>query len=123
MKRLINLSVFASFAWSLYLVIGVVLDADYALTRAAGGQFDSFPIYLRFLYLINLAVIVWQVAVFLRLVQNKVVKPNWTLRVFVIVGALGTLANGISRSANERWNVIPLLITTLTFWNYQRKRK
>ena len=123
MKRLINLSVFASFAWSLYLVIGVVLDADYALTRAAGGQFDSFPMYLRFLYLINLAVIVWQVAVFLRLVQNKVVKPNWTLRVFVIVGALGTLANGISRSANERCNVIPLLITTLTFWNYQRKRK
>ena len=123
MKRLINLSVFASFAWSLYLVIGVVLDADYALTRAAGGQFDSFPMYLRFLYLINLAVIVWQVAVFLRLVQNKVVKPNWTLKVFVIVGALGTLANGISRSANERWNVIPLLITTLTFWNYQRKRK
>jgi hypothetical protein len=123
MKRLINLSVFASFAWSLYLVIGVVLDADYALTRAAGGQFDSFPMYLRFLYLINLAVIVWQVAVFLRLVQNKVVKPNWTLRVFVIVGALGTLANGISRSANERWNVIPLLIMTLTFWNYQRKRK
>ena len=123
MKRLINLSVFASFAWSLYLVIGVVLDADYALTRAAGGQFDSFPMYLRFLYLINLAVIVWQVAVFLRLVQNKVVKPNWTLRVFVIVGALGTLANGISRSANERWNVIPLLIITLTFWNYQRKRK
>ena len=123
MKRLINLSVFASFAWSLYLVIGVVLDADYALTRAAGGQFDSFPMYLRFLYLINLAVIVWQVAVFLRLVQNKVVKPNWTLRVFVIVGALGALANGISRSANERWNVIPLLITTLTFWNYQRKRK
>lgn len=123
MKRLINLSVFASFAWSLYLVIGVVLDADYASTRAAGGQFDSFPMYLRFLYLINLAVIIWQVSVFLRLVQNKVVKPDWTLRVFVIVGALGTLANGISRSANERWNVIPLLITTLTFWNYLRNRK
>lgn len=123
MKRLINLSVFASFAWSLYLVIGVVLDADYALTRAAGGQFESFPMYLRYLYLINLAVIFWQVSVFLRLVQNKDVKPDWTLRVFVIVGALGTLANGISRSANERWNVIPFLITTLTFWNYKRKRK
>ena len=123
MKRLINLSVFASFTWSLYLVMGVVLDADYALTRAAGGQFDSFPMYLRFLYLINLAVIVWQVSVFLQLLQNKVVKPDWTLRIFVIVGALGTLANGISRSANERWNVIPLLITTLTFWKYHRKRK
>ena len=123
MKRLINLSVFASFTWILYLVMGVVLDADYALTRAAGGQFDSFPMYLRFLYLINLAVIFWQVSVFLQLLQNKVVKPDWTLRIFVIVGALGTLANGISRSANERWNVIPLLITTLTFWKYHRKRK
>lgn len=123
MKRLINLSVFASFTWILYLVMGVVLDADYALTRAAGGQFDSFPMYLRFLYLINLAVIVWQVSVFLQLIQNKVVKPDWTLRIFVIVGALGTLANGISRSAYERWNVIPLSITTLTFWNYHRKRK
>lgn len=123
MKRLINLSVFASFTWSLYLVMGVVFDADYALTRAAGGQFDSFPMYLRFLYLINLAVIVWQVSVFLQLIQNKVVKPDWTLRIFVIVGALGTLANGISRSAYERWNVIPLSITTLTFWNYHRKRK
>ena len=121
MKKLIPALVFASFAWSLYLVLGVVLGADYALTRAAGGQFDSFPTYLRFLYLINTAVILWQVIVYMRLLQNKGIKPVWTLKVFVILGALGTLANAASRSADERWNVIPMLITTITFWRYSKK--
>ena len=123
MKKLIPALVFASFAWSLYLVVGVVLGADYALTRAAGGQFDSFPTYLRLLYLLNTAVIVWQVVVFTRLLQNKAIKPVWTLKVFVILGALGTLANAASRSADERWNAIPMLITTIVFWNYRKKIK
>ena len=121
MKKLIPALVFASFAWSLYLVVGVVLGADYALTRAAGGQFDSFPTYLRLLYLLNTAVIVWQFIVYVRLLQNKAIKPVWTLKVFVILGALGTLANAASRSSDERWNVIPMLITTLTFWRYSKK--
>ena len=120
MKKLIPALVFSSFAWSLYLVVGVVLGADYALTRAAGGQFDSFPTYLRILYLINTVVIVWQVVVYMRLLQNKAIKPVWTLKAFVILGAIGTLANAASRSADERWNVIPMLITTLTFWRYLR---
>ena len=123
MKKIIPALVFASFAWSLYLVVGVVLGADYALTRAAGGQFDSFPTYLRFLYLINTAVIVWQVIVYMRLLQNKAIKPVWTLKVFVILGVLGTLANAASRSADERWNVIPMLITTIVFLNYRKKIK
>lgn len=123
MKKLISALVFASFAWSLYLVLGVVLGADYALSRAAGGQFDSFPTYLRFLYLLNTAVILWQVIVYVRLIQNKAIQPVWTLRVFVILGALGTLANAASRSADERWNAIPMLITTIVFWNYRKKIK
>ena len=121
MKKLIPALVFASFAWSLYLVLGVVLGADYALSRAAGGQFDSFPTYLRFLYLLNTAVILWQVIVYVRLIQNKAIQPVWTLRVFVILGALGTLANAASRSSDERWNVIPMLITTIAFWTYSKK--
>ena len=121
MKKLIPALIFASFAWSLYLVVGVVIGADYALTRAAGGQFDSFPTYLRFLYLINTSLIVWQVIFYLRLLQNKAIKPARMLKVFVILGALGTLANAASRSADERWNVIPMLITTITFWRYSKK--
>lgn len=123
MKKLIPALVYASFAWSLYLVVGVVLGANYALTRAAGGQFDSFPTYLRFLYLLITAVILWQVIVYVRLLQNKAIQPVWTLRVFVILGALGTLANAASRSADERWNAIPMLITTIVFWHYRKKIK
>ena len=120
MKKLIPALVFASFAWSLYLVVGVVLGADYALTRAAGGQFDSFPTYLRILYLINTVVIVWQVVVYMRLLQNKAIKPVWTLKAFVILGAIGTLANAASRSADERWNVIPALIIAYGFWSARK---
>ena len=122
MKKItFEISVLISFAWSLYLVIGVILGADYALTRAAGGQFDAFPTYLRFLYLINAAVIIWQIDIFIKLIQGKKVKPVWPLKAFVIIGVLGTLANGASRSANERWNVIPLLITTFAFWQFDKK--
>lgn len=122
-KNSLVVAVFASFAWSLFLVIGVVLGADYALTRAAGGQFDSFPTYLRFLYLINTAVIIWQVVVYFRILRNKAIKPAWSLKLFVILGVLGTLANASSRSADERWNVIPLLITTFAFYRIMKSNK
>ena len=114
-------AVFASFAWSLYLVVGVVFGADYALTRAAGGQFASFPTYIRFIYLINTAFIIWQTIVYIRLLQKKSIKPIWSLKLFIILGILGTIANATSGSSDERFNVIPLLITTLVFWNNRNK--
>jgi len=41
MKRLFSTAVLLSFIWNLILLIGVVLNMDYALPRAAGGQFES----------------------------------------------------------------------------------
>ena len=120
-NKILITAVFASFAWSFYLVVGVVFGTDYALTRAAGGPFESFPTYLRFLYLINTAFIIWQTIVYIRLLQNKSIKPIWSLKLFIILGILGTIANAASRSSAERWNVIPLLITTLVFWNNRNK--
>ena len=78
MKRLFKISVIASFLWNLYLVIGVMLGADYALERAAGGQFDSFPTYIRFLYLLNTAIILWQLIIYLQIVKKSIIKPAWT---------------------------------------------
>ena len=123
LKRFFNITVFASFLWNLYLVIGVMLGADYALARAAGGQFDSFPTYIRFLYLLNTAVILWQLIVYLQIVKKSVIKPAWTLKVFVIMGVLGIVANAASRSQQERWNVIPAAIITFTFYIENRRRK
>jgi hypothetical protein len=109
-------AVFASFAWNLYLVGGVMLGASYALDRAAGGQFEVFPSYIRVIYILNFALIAYQVVIFTRLSYGLAVKPRWIVKAFVILGALGILANATSRSVNERWNVIPALIITFAFY-------
>jgi hypothetical protein len=109
-------AVFASFAWSLYLVGGVMLGASYALDRAAGGQFEVFPTYLRVIYVLNFALFVYQLMIFTRFTYGITVKPKWIAKAFVILGALGILANAASRSTNERWNVIPALIITFAFY-------
>jgi hypothetical protein len=109
-------AVFASFAWNLYLVGGVMLGASYALNRAAGGQFEVFPTYLRIAYCLNFALIAYQVVIFTRFHYGIDVRPKWMVRAFVILGALGILANAASRSADERWNVIPASIITYAFY-------
>jgi len=109
-------AVFASFAWNLNLVGGVMLGASYALDRAAGGQFEVFPAYLRILYILNFALVAYQVVIFTRFSLGLVVKPKWIVKAFVILGVLGILANAASRSANERWNVIPAFIITFAFY-------
>ncbi len=118
--RIFITAVFASFAWNLYLVGGVILGASYALDRAAGGQFEVFPTYLRVIYILNFALIVYQVVIFTRFFYGMTVKPKWIVKAFVILGALGILANAASRSANERWNVIPALIITFAFYKIMR---
>jgi hypothetical protein len=110
-------AVYASFAWNLYLVGGVMLGASFALDRAAGGQFEVFPTYIRIIYILNFALIVYQVMIFGRYEEYGVsIKPKWIVKAFVILGVLGILANVASRSANERWNVIPAIIITFAFY-------
>lgn len=121
-NKFFQLSVYISFAWNLYLVFGVVLGATYALDRAAGGQFEVFPTSIRIIYIVNLAVIFYQVFIFNRYVFDKTIKPKWIVKAFVIIGVLGILANVASRSANERWNVIPAGIITYAFYKMKFKK-
>ena len=109
-------AVYASFAWNLYLVGGVMLGASFALDRAAGGQFEVFPTYIRMIYILNFALIVYQVMIFGRYEYGLAIKPKWIVKVFVILGVLGILANAASRSVDERWNVIPAIIITFAFY-------
>lgn len=109
-------AVFASFAWNLYLVGGVILGASYALDRAAGGQFEIFPTYIRLVYILNFSLILYQVVIFTRFSYGKAIKPKWIVKAFVILGLLGILANAASRSANERWNTIPAFVITAAFY-------
>ena len=109
-------SVLVSFAWNIFLVGGVVLNASYALDRAAGGQFEVFPSFIRIIYIVNFAVILYQVWIFTRFYSGKSIKPKWIVKAFLILSVLAILANAISRSANERWNVLPAIIIAIAFY-------
>ena len=119
--KIFTTAVFASFTWNLYLVGGVIIGASFALERAAGGQFDTFPTYIRILYILNFALITYQVVIYTRLSNGVLIRPNWLIKAFVIVGVFGVLANAASRSPLERWNVIPAGIITLAFYKELRK--
>ena len=115
-NKIFAAAVFASFAWNLSLVGGVILGASYALDRAAGGQFEVFPPYIRIVYVLIFLLIVFQLEIFRRSLYGRSTKPEWIIKAFVVIGVLGILANAASPSSNERWNVIPAFFITIAFY-------
>ena len=115
--------VLLSFAWNAFLLIGVVLNLDFVHTRAAGGQFTDFPTGIRIIYVLQLALVAYQVWIFKLIFHSDSAKPKWIPKLFFTLGVIGILANAASRSANERWNVIPAAIITWSFWYYGIKRE
>ena len=112
-----------SFAWNVFLLIGVVLNLGFVHTRAAGGQFTDFPTGIRIIYVLQLALVAYQVWIFKLIFHSDPVKPNWITKLFFTLGILGILANAASRSSNERWNVIPAAIITWAFWYFGVKKE
>lgn len=115
-NKIFAAAVFASFAWNLSLVGGVILGASYALDRAAGGQFEVFPPYIRIVYVLFFMLIVIQLEIFRRSLYGRSTKPEWIIKAFVVIGVLGILANAASPSSDERWNVIPAFFITIAFY-------
>ena len=70
MRFFASVAVYLSFFWNLILVVGVVIGAEYALPRAAGGQFESFPNFIRLIYLITTAVVVYQLYLWDRFIRE-----------------------------------------------------
>lgn len=117
MKKLL---ITVALAWNLTLVLGVVFNQEYALTRAAGGQFETFPTGIRIAYIVNVLIVVLQYRTLLKIWAHRRINPTWLPTLFVVIGALGTFMNAISRSPNERWNAIPALIITYGFWSARK---
>lgn len=118
MRQLINrylpIAFYLSSAWSLFIVGLVVLNVDWALPRAAGGQFEIFPNWLRVLYMGNFALLSIQLFAY--------VKKRLTLiRIFFWISLLSTFVNLISRSPLERWNALPAGIAAFALWRASRK--
>lgn len=94
----------------------MVVNAEWALTRAAGGQFEMFPTWLRVLYLLNLFFLLYQLLVFGWLKNGIPVKPTWMPRLLIAINLLGMILNLISRSSDERFNAIGMAIIAMSFW-------
>ena len=122
-NQLLFAVVLLSFAWNAFLLIGVVLNLGFVHTRAAGGQFTDFPTGIRVAYVLQLALVAYQVWIFKLIFHSDPVKPDWIPKLFFTLGILGILANAASRSSNERWNVIPAAIITCAFWYFGVKKE
>ena len=118
MKHLFKPALLVSFGWNIFLVIGVIANQDYALTRAAGGQFESFPTGIRIAYCLTLALLIFQADILFS--QRK--WPQALYAIFFFLTCSSVLVNAISRSADERWNVIPALIIAIAFYKKWRAR-
>lgn len=106
MNRSLRTATSLSLLWNIYLVVGVINNSEYARTRAAGGQFQSFPTGIRIAYVITLMILLYQTLVIL----GGQSAPRWILTTMLVMGIFSVVVNAISRSANERWNAIPAAV-------------
>lgn len=107
-------------AWNLILVLGVIFNQEYALTRAAGGQFEDFPIGIRLAYVLSAVLVIWQYRTLINIWSQTPLNPRWLPKLFLGINLLGAIVNAISQSSNERWNAIPALILAYSFWSARK---
>ena len=122
-NHLVFIAVLLSFAWNIFLLVGVILNIEFVHSRAASGQFTDFPTSIRVVYILQLALVVYQVWIFKLIFHREQIRLKWLPKLFFIVGIIGILLNALSRSSNERWNVIPATIITWAFWYYGVKKE
>jgi hypothetical protein len=70
---------------------------------------------IRFLYVSTTFVVLYQIYVYLQIMQNKSVKPVWVPKAFAYLGLVSVFMNAISRSTQEQINVIPASIIAVAF--------
>jgi hypothetical protein len=117
MNRIFKATLLLAFGWNIFLVIGVIANQSYAFTRAAGGQFDNFPTGIRIAYLINLAIVIYQIELLFR----KVPRSEVIIKIFFALSSISVLVNALSRSPQERWNAIPATLIAYAFYREMEK--
>ena len=104
------------------ILISVTLNLDWAKPRAAGGQFETFPIGIRIIYLgmffgmVFLMLLLWR--------HRTIALDQSGIRLARIIGYVfiaSTFVQLISRSPEEQTNAIPASIISLTFFLLARR--
>ena len=123
LRVLIPLSI-VSLVYNIGILISVTLNLHWVRTRAAGGQYKDFPIGIRIVYLIMAFIMIFLIGMIWKHRENPIgTKGPIVTRIVGYIFILSTIAQLISRSANERWNAIPALIIALTFLAFSKREK
>lgn len=114
-KVLIPLSLI-SLAYNVAILLSVTLNLDWVRTRAAGGQYTTFPIGIRFTYLLMAGFMVFLIGMLWNHRNGPMdeSRPKVT-RIIGYTFITSTFFQLISRSSDERWNGIPAAILAVTF--------
>ncbi len=114
----------ASLLYNHIILMSVTLNAEWVKTRAAGGQYESFPPTLRVIYfvmaafMITLAIWLWDHR------EQKLNSGSKRLaKILSATFAISMIFQLISRSPDERWNAIPAFILAFTFFRLVRDSK
>lgn len=106
------------------ILISVTLNLEWAKPRAAGGQFDTFPIGIRIIYL---GMFFGMFFLMLFLWRNRTTALDQAgIRLARIVGYVfiaSSVVQLISRSPQEQFNAIPASIISLTFFLLARRNR
>lgn len=105
------------------VLLSVTMDLEWVRSRAAGGQFEEFPIGIRATYLL-MAIGMLYLMRFLRtlyraerdLSKRERSAAKWLGILFLV----STVTQLISRSPDERWNAIPAVIIATAFLRVYR---
>ena len=121
LKYLIPLSLISLF-YNAIILFSVTLNLDWVRTRAAGGQYETFPIGIRFvdflmgIFMLFLIAMLW----------NHREKPMdekgpMVTRIIGYTFFISMFFQIASRSMDERWNAIPAGILAVTFIALSRR--
>ena len=121
LKYLIPLSIL-SLIYNAVILFSVTLNLDWVRTRAAGGQYETFPIGIRFvdflmgIFMLFLIAMLW----------NHREKPMdekgpMVTRIIGYTFFISMFFQIASRSMDERWNAIPAGILAVTFIALSRR--
>lgn len=112
-----------SLVYNSLVLISVALNLDWVRTRAAGGQFQTFPTTVRLLYALMTFLMLYLMPLLWVNREKTLPKKEAKLaRVISYAFILSTVLQVISRSADERWNAIPAMILALAFWQLSDRR-
>ena len=123
LKYLIPLSLI-SLLYNIVILLSVTLNLDWVRTRAAGGQYTTFPIGIRFVDFLMAIFMVFLVGMLWKHRELPMDEKGPTVtRVIGYTFFISMFFQIASRSMDERWNAIPAGILAVTFILISRREQ